>query len=403
MKRSGQADLPLHYGKVPPWLYDRMAVLGRAITESVVMEYGKSEFLRRMSEPFWFQSLGVVMGMDWHSSGITTSVMGALRKAINPMSNELGIYICGGRGKYSRQTPDELLKIGEKTGLDGHRYVHYSKLTAKIDNAAIQDGFQLYLHSFILSSDGEWSVIQQGMNDNTRMARRYHWHSKNIKSFVEEPHTSIIGKNQGLILNLTDKNAKSTRKGIIQVSKEFPEKIIKETTKLIMPVNHDVQVKDLDLKRLGAVLAIAYDRKFEQFEDLLMLKGLGPKTLRSLTLVSEVIHGTPSRFKDPARFSFAHGGKDGHPFPAQTWVYDETLLFLKNAIQQSKIGYYDKQRALKRIVSLITKLEKDFIPNQELFKRYIKKEKKESKYFGGRTVFDKSCKKGDKGQQLELF
>lgn len=400
MKRSGRADLPLHYGKVPSWLYQRMASMGLAITESILLNYGSSEFIRRISDPFWFQSLGAALGMDWHSSGITTSVMGSLKQAINPRSSELGIYICGGRGKHSRKTPDELLKIADTVGLKGYELVKSSKLTAKIDNTAIQDGFQLYLHSFILSKDGEWAVVQQGMNGSERLARRYHWHSKNIKSFIEEPHTSVIGENKGKILNLTDKNARPTHVGILSVAGEHPDRMLREIQKLVMPGNHDVQSKDVDLKRLGTVLALAYEEQFQNFEELLLLKGLGPKTLRSLTLVSEVIHGTPSRFKDPARFSFAHGGKDGHPFPVQTKVYDESLMFLKNAIHSAKIGHYDKQRAIKKITGLLTKLEKDFIPNPDHFEKYIAKEVRESKQVGGRTVFDDKKEKKPQSRLL---
>ena len=409
MKRSGQADLPLHYGKVPPWLYERMSKLGRAIAEVIVQEYGSEEFVRRMSDPFWFQALGAVLGMDWHSSGITTSVLGALKRAINPISKDLGIYICGGRGKYSRKTPDELLEIGNKTGLNANSLVRYSRLTAKIDNTAIQDGFQLYLHSFILTGKGHWSVIQQGMNDGSSMARRYHWHSKNIRSFVEDPHTSIIGRNQGEILNLTDRKAGGTRSGILNVTHEAPAKMLSEIKKMIMPAHHHVSVKDVDLKRLGTVLAMAYDRKFHDFEELMLLRGLGPKTLRSLTLVSEIIHGTPSRFKDPARFSFAHGGKDGVPFPVQTKIYDSSILQLKNAVHSAKIGHYDKQRAIKSLSRILLKLEQDFIPDPAHFEKYIEKEVKDSPAVGGRTVFDGKDKKlGKKNkksgpQQLKLF
>jgi hypothetical protein len=403
MKRSGKADLPLHYGKVPFWLYQRMASMGLAITESIVLNYGAAEFIRRMSDPFWFQSLGAALGMDWHSSGITTSVMGSLKQAINPHSKELGIYICGGRGKHSRKTPDELIQISDTQGLNAHYLVKASKLTAKIDNTAIQDGFQLYLHSFVLTKDGDWAVIQQGMNSDSKLARRYHWHSKNVKSFVEEPHTSVIGTNQGEILNLTDKEAKPAHVGILNVTTEHPDRMVREIQHMIMPRNHDVQCKDVDLKRLGTVLALAYEKQFQNFEELLLLKGLGPKTLRSLTLISEVIHGTPSRFKDPARFSFAHGGKDGHPFPVQTRVYDDSLLFLKNAIHQAKIGYYDKQRAMKKITGLLKKLESGFIPSPDHFDKYIAKEIKESKDVGGRTVFDNKTEKKTEPRQLKLF
>ena len=234
MKRSGSADLPLHYGQVPPWLAQRMAKLALAITESILMEYGKAEVIRRLSNPFWFQSLGAVMGMDWHSSGITTSVMGALKKAINPLSKELGIYICGGKGKFSRETPNELLRIADQTGLNGTELVRASKLSAKVDNTAVQDGFQLYLHSFILSSDGEWAVVQQGMSDASSTARRYHWHSANLESFVEEPHTGICGINQGNILNLTSKEAGDTRNTILSMTDESPNHMIAEIQKLVI-------------------------------------------------------------------------------------------------------------------------------------------------------------------------
>ena len=384
--RSGQADLPLHSGKVPPWLYERMTRMARAIVEAVVADDGKSSFLSKISDPYWFQALGSVLGMDWHSSGITTSVMGALKQAINPISGELGLFVCGGRGSYSRRTPDELLNYSGKTGLDGKALVRASRLTAKIDNTAIQDGFQIYLHSFIISDTGEWSVVQQGMNGPVGMARRYHWHSTGVRSFVEEPHASIVGENMGKILNLTDTNADATRQGILDITRESPVKMIDEIRLMVLPSHHDVTYRDVDLKRLGAVLAIAYDRKFKDFEDLLLLDGLGPKTLRSLTLVSEVIYGTPSSFNDPARFSFANGGKDGKPFPVQTSVYDETFQYLRQAIDKAKLGIYDRQRAIKGLVPLVDRLEQNFIPNMEHFSKFIDKEIKESPDHGGKTT-----------------
>lgn len=342
LKRSGSTDLPLHYGHVPPWLAQRMAKLGLAITESILAEYGRSEVIRRLSNPFWFQSLGAVMGMDWHSSGITTSVMGALKKSINPLSKELGIYICGGKGKYSRETPSELLKIADKTGLNGGELVRASKLSAKVDNTAIQDGFQLYLHSFVLSSDGDWAVVQQGMSAFSSTARRYHWHSQNLKSFVEEPHTGVCGINQGKILNLTANDASTTRASMLSITDERPDKMIAEIQKLVMPAHHDVKAKDVDLKRLGSILWLAQEKKPSDFEELLMLEGMGPRTLQSMALVSEVIYGTPSRFSDPARYAFANGGKDGHPFPVPVNVYDETIRVLQKAVEMAKIGNSDK-------------------------------------------------------------
>lgn len=388
--RSGQADLPLHGGKLPPWLYERMARMARAIVEAVVADYGKSSFLSKISDPYWFQALGSALGMDWHSSGITTSVMGALRQAVNPIYKELGLYVCGGRGGFSRRTPEELRNYSDKTGLDGDALVRSSRLTAKIDNTAIQDGFQIYLHSFIISNTGEWSVVQQGMNGPAGMARRYHWHSPGVRSFVEEPHASIVGENLGKILNLTDIKADLTRQGILDITRENPVKMIDEIRLMVLPSHHDVTYRDVDLKRLGAVLAIAYDRKFQDFEDLLLLEGLGPKTLRSLTLVSEVIHGTPSSFNDPARFSFANGGKDGKPFPVQTSVYDETFQYLRTAIDKAKLGIYDKQRAIRGLVPLVDRLEQYIIPDMEQFSKLINKEIRESPDHGGKTAAGKT-------------
>jgi hypothetical protein len=345
-----------------------MTRLGGAIIEAIILEYGKEEVLRRMSDPFWFQSLGCVMGMDWHSSGITTSVMGTLKAALNPRARELGIYICGGKGAKSRQTPAELLKIADKTGLDGNHLVHCSKLSAKVDNTALQDGFQLYLHTFILTDNGEWAVVQQGMNEQSHMARRYHWHSAQLKSFVEEPHTAVHGQNQGLILNLTAKAAESARAGIVNITLEKPSVSLPEIKRLVMPAHHDVRTKDVDLKRLGAALTLAHDKGINDFESLLMLEGVGPRTLQSLTLVSEVIYGTPARFSDPARFSFAHGGKDGHPFPVPTKIYDETISVLKTAVDKAKLGVTDKQAAIRNLTKVAQDTEQFFHPHDGLIK-----------------------------------
>ena len=400
--KSGHADLPLHYGKVPEWLAQRMSLLGGAIVESIVIEYGRDVLLQKISDPFWFQSLGCVLGMDWHSSGITTSVMGALKRSVNKKSADLGIYICGGRGKQSRQTPAELLAIADRTGLDGNLLVHNSRLSAKIDNTAIQDGFQLYLHSFVVSKEGNWAVVQQGMNTNEKMARRYHWHSPSIKSFIEEPHTFIYGQNQGQILNLTDKAAAPTRSGILDLMTENPDKIMREIRKLIMPDHHDVRAEDVNLKRLGSVLALAHDNPVQNMESLLLLEGVGPRTIQSLTLVSEIIHGTPSRFSDPARFSFAHGGKDGHPFPVPITIYDESIQILDKAVQNARLGDNDKSEALKNLSKVSAQLEKDFQPNNR-FDDLIQEERNNSWKYEGRTVMGKAKKpKGNNGQ-LELF
>lgn len=402
MKR-GSADLPLHYGTVPPWLANRMMLLGGAIVEAIIIEYGRPALLQRLSDPFWFQSLGCVLGMDWHSSGITTSVMNALKKAINKRSAELGVYVCGGRGKSSRETPAELMEIAYKTGLNGDELVKHSKLSAKVDNTAVQDGFQLYLHSFVLTQEGEWAVIQQGMNGHSRMARRYHWLSSTLKSFMEEPHTSVCGKNQGLILNLTDRQAVSTKQGILELTKENPDKLMNEVS-LILPSHHDVRVEDVNLKRLGAALILAHETDIADMESLLLLQGVGPRTLQSLTLVSEVIHGTPSRFSDPARFSFAHGGKDGHPFPVPTKVYDETIQVFDKAIHQAKLGYKDKSEALKNLSKISQGIETNYTP-RNFFNEVIQHERDTSYKYGGKTVFG-DAKKPDKpteNRQLSLW
>jgi uncharacterized protein len=403
MKRSGSADLPLHYGTVPQWLAERMARLGLAISESIISEHGACELLRRLSDPFWFQSFGAVMGMDWHSSGITTSVLAALKRAINPQSKQLGIFICGGKGRFSKDAPKELLSVAEQTGLEGSDLVRSSKLSAKVDNTAVQDGFQLYTHNFIVSRSGEWTVIQQGMRTGDKTARRYHWHSENIKSFVEEPHTAVCGISQGEILNLTAKEASPTREGMLMITREKPELMLQEIQQLILPAHHDVRSEDVDLKRLGSILWLANDSQPENFEELLLLQGVGPRTLQSLTLVSEVIHGTPSRFKDPARFAFAHGGKDGHPFPVPIKVYDETISTLQIAVRKSKLGQTEKQQAITALTQIAQRAERDFIP-QDNFDALIQKERDESWKFDGRTVFEKSKpRRLSRGVQLRLF
>jgi hypothetical protein len=403
MKRSGSADLPLHNGFVPQWLYERMAKLGLAMTEAILSEYGRQAFLSRISDPFWFQSFGAVMGMDWHSSGMTTAITGALKRAVNPHSKELGIYICGGKGKSSRNAPNELRAVGDQTGLDGEELVRWSKLSAKVDNTAVQDGFQLYIHNFIVSREGDWSVVQQGMREGDATARRYHWHSQGVRSFVEEPHAAVCGINQGPILNLTATEADKTKQAILSITREKPEILMQQFQHLAMPDHHDVRAKDVDLKRLGSVLWLAHDTSPKNFEELLLLEGVGPRTIRSLTLVSEIIHGTPSRFRDPARFSFAHGGKDGHPFPVPTKTYDEVIDALQKAVRTARLGQGDKAQALKKLHEIAARAEKDFLPADNL-EKFIQKERQESWQYGGRTVFGEAKPvKRSKGVQLRLF
>ena len=453
IRNSGHADLPLHTGTVPRWLADRMMVLGTLITESLVENFGPDEVLVRLSDPLWFQSFGAVMGMDWHSSGITTSVMYALKRGLNPRAKELGIYVCGGRGKYSRMTPDELLDIAAQEGLNGDELVRNSKLVAKVDNNAVQDGFQLYQHNFVLTRNGNWAVVQQGMNGAEKKARRYHWCSTNLRSFVEEPHSGVVGDNRGKILNLTDVEARSARSSILEMSREEPERMLREIVQIgkpasemillqggkvstktggvagatpaervatnevgaqgetspsciqgelfpelvcqveveekgrsiIMPAHHEVREQDVDLKRLGGVLATAYQAQPQDFDSLLLTPGLGPRTLQSLALVSEVIYGTPSRFTDPARFSFAHGGKDGHPFPVPLKIYDESIRVLRDSIEKSKLGYKDKSDCIRRLHTAALNVERNCAPEVD-FDAAIRYEREHSKEWDGKTV-----------------
>lgn len=385
MKRAGKADLALMRGSIPHWLFDRMTKLSLPIVESIILEYGKQEFLRRLSDPFWFQSFGAVIGMDWNSSGVTTAVMSALKKSLNPHAKDLGIYVCGGKGKDSLQTPNELVSIGEKTGLNGNELARLSRLTAKIDSTAIQDGFQVYMHYFVVSDEANWSIIQQGMQTETSKARRYHWNSDSIQSFVEEPHTAICGEFQGEILNLVDKQSIPTQSAILNIAKENPEKMLAEIKHLILPNYCDLKAKDVDLKRLGSILWLAQETETQNFEDLLLLKGLGPRTLQSLALVSEVIHGTSSRFSDPARFAFAHGGKGGRPFPVPTKIYDQTIETLRNSVEKAKIGESDKLNAIKKLTELAQASEANFVANDN-FEALLQKEKDDAWKYGGKTI-----------------
>src|SRR5215831_7200284 len=362
MKRSGVADLPLHGGRVPEWLADRMTQLSTAIAESIVCHCGAGELLSRLSDPFWFQALGCVMGMDWHSSGITTSVLGALKRGLNPRARELGLYICGGRGHHSRRTPDELRAIADGHGLNGEELVRTSRLTARIDNNAIADGFQIYLHTFILSTRGAWTVVQQGMNESTGLARRYHWHSAAIRDFTCEPHTGIVGQNQGAILNLVDSQAKPAQDALLKIVRERPERTLVEFRKLIAPRHHDVCVEDVSVHRLGAVLAVAYEKEFRDFASLLLLENVGPRTLQSMALIAEVIHGAPTRFSDPARFSFALGGKDGHPFPVPLKTYDESVTLLRHALDRAKIDDREKLDGFRSLDRFVRAVEKRLAP-----------------------------------------
>jgi uncharacterized protein len=386
MKQSGMADVPLYRGSIPGWLFERMTSLSLAITEAILLDKGRDEFLRRLADPLWFQSFGAVLGMDWNSSGVTTAVMGALKRSLNPRAAELGLYICGGKGKQSLQTPAELEAVGNKTGLDGLALARYSRLSAKVDNTAVQDGFQLYLHNFVVSQEGHWSVVQQGMNGHEAIARRYHWHSAGLQSFVEEPHTGVCGESQGQILNLVAHEASPSRSAMLQIVAENPDQMLAEIKRVVLPTHHEVRASDVNLKRLGGILYLAQEHQPTEFEELLLLPGLGPRTLQSLALVSEVIHGTPTRFSDPARYTFAHGGKGGRPYPVPVAVYDQTIETLRITVEQAKLGQTDRQHALKKLTVLAQRAEENFVPNDN-FEQVLQKERDDSHKYGGRTVY----------------
>ena len=385
MQRSGTADLPLHYGRVPQWLAERMTLLGREITLTLIEEEGTAGVLTRLANPFWFQALGAVMGMDWHSSGITTSVMGALKRGLNPLADQTGLHFCGGRGRQSVATPSEITLVAEKTGRDPVSLIDASRLSAKVDNTCVQDGFSLYLHCFVLSREGDWTVVQQGMNDSSRLARRYHWHSATLTDFLSDPQTGIVGRNVGTILNLSDSRANRARDAITDFIRHPPALQLRELRSLMLPATHHITRADVDAKRLGGVLTLAWERQCSSFVQTLLLPGVGPRTLQSLALVAEVIYGAPCRFSDPARFSFALGGKDGHPFPVPLTVYDETIDSMRNGIARARLGHSDKTQALRALHTLATRIEK--LPGVHAdSQRVIERERACSRRYGGKTV-----------------
>src|SRR6188508_1820474 len=384
---TGTADLPLHGGRVPAWLASRMARLGRVIVEAITHEYGRTEVLRRLSNPFWFQSFGAVMGMDWHSSGITTSVIGALKRGLAPVERELGLHVCGGRGRHSRRTPDELTALGDSVGLDAPALVRASRLVAKVDSAAVQDGFELYLHGFIVADDGAWVVVQQGMNGARRQARRYHWLWDRAGAFIDEPHAAIEGRPGGDIVNLVDRRAASARGEMVDLVRGDPETALADLARLRLPAHHDVRAEDIDLRRLGKTLAAVAARGPADFADLMLVPGVGARTLFALALVAEVVHGAPSRFADPARFSLAHGGKDGHPFPVPLKVYDETIAVLKRAVDRARLGEGDRLAAIKRLDEQARRIDAVAMTPAQ-FDRAVAAERAAKASLGGRTVVD---------------
>lgn len=396
-----------------------MTRLGAVITEAVVQHYGRDELFRRLANPFWFQSFGAVMGMDWHSSGITTSVLGALKRGLTPLSGELGIHVCGGRGAQSRKTPGELLEIGDRVGIDGASLATKSRLIAKVDSAAVQDGFDLYLHGFIVADDGKWVVIQQGMNGERRQARRYHWLSEGLTSFLDSPHAAIEGREQGEIINLADRRAERSRSEQLDLLASIgPDGIIREFNALerqaevndkielqptlpylIMPAHHDVREEDVNMRRLHGNLAAAADRGPVDFQELLLTPGVGARTVKALAMVAEVVHGAPCRFSDPARFSLAHGGKDRHPFPVPLKVYDETISVMKSAVRKGRLGRDEGLSALKRLDDQSRMLER-YVTGPDL-KEIVAGEFDRSYSYGGRSVFGWEPPSESDGDRIE--
>lgn len=386
---------------MPAWLGERMSRLGAVIAEAIVLEYGRDEFLRRLAHPFWFQSFGAVMGMDWHSSGITTSVIGALKRGLKPLSSELGVHVCGGRGKHSRATPGELVAVGERTGMDGAALARTSRLVAKVDSAAVQDGFELYLHGFIVTDDGRWVVVQQGMDGDRLQARRYHWLGEGLESFLDDPHAAVDGHEQGAIVNLADRRASDSRMRQLELLADIgPDGVVREVARielpprqpaqallphLTMPAHHAVRSEDVVLRRLHGALAAAAEQGPKDFPELLLVPGIGARTVRALALVAEVVHGAPSRFSDPARFSFAHGGKDRHPYPVPTKVLDHSIAVMKSAVRKAKLGHTEELAAIKRLDRQARLLEASAEgPSVPVL---VAQEYLRSAEYGGRSVF----------------
>ena len=380
-----------------------MASLGRVIVEAIVLHYGRDEFLTRLAHPFWFQSFGAVMGMDWHSSGITTSVIGALKRGLAPVGDELGLYVCGGRGRHSRKTPAELTELSERLGLDAPALVRSSRLVAKVDSAAVQDGYALYLHGFIVAADGKWAVVQQGMNTESKVARRYHWRSEGLRSFVDAPHAAIEGREGGEVVNLTDRRAARARQAQIELLEQGPDRVVDVLgdlsgvssrapralqlglPNLQLPAHHDVRASDVVLRRVHGALAAAAQAAPRDFADLLLTPGVGARTVWSLAMVAEVVHGAPCRFTDPARFSLAHGGKDGHPYPVPLDVYDETMRVMRQAVDRARLGREDRLEAVRRLDEQARRLE-GWVSGPT-FSQLLSREQASSGAYGGRTVF----------------
>jgi hypothetical protein len=353
--RTGYANLPLHGGKAPRWLFQRMTRLAREVAAWVVQERGPQELLIRLSDPFWFQAFGCVLGFDWHSSGLTTTTCGALKEALRGLDRELGLFVAGGKGAVSRRTPDEILEKAEKHGIaaDPYGLIYASRMSAKVDSSAVQDGYQVYHHCFVFTRNGDWAVVQQGMNEGTGFARRYHWISNGVESFVNEPHAAVCSDALGSpILNLVAAESEEAREVSTHLAGLPPDRIashLKRLRELSLPRQHEVSLSQINPDRLEKIFLKTYERQPEDFETLLGLPGVGPKTLRALSLIAELVHGVPTSLRDPARFSFAHGGKDGHPYPVDRDAYDRSIQLLHTALEKAKLGDRERLEALRRL------------------------------------------------------
>ena len=356
-RHTGTASLPLHGGKAPPWLFARMVLLAREIIIYMVSEQGPREVLRRLSDPFWFQAFGCVLGFDWHSSGVTTTACGAVKEGIRELEQELGLFAAGGKGRTSRRTPGEIAAACEQLGRDPATLVYASRTSAKVDSAAVQDGYQLYHHAFFFTREGDWCVVQQGMSDATKMARRYHWLSEHVQSFVEEPHEAVCCDASGETLNLVAAESEGVRRGSTELAAQSPAETLKALARvpsLTMPARHTLFPEmDVASGHLRKILTVTYERAPADFETLLGIEGVGPKTLRALTLASELVHGSPASLRDPARFAFAHGGKDGTPFPVDRPTYDRTIEILGTAINRAAVGRSEKVQAFRRLAQFV--------------------------------------------------
>ncbi len=353
--RTGTTKLPLHGGKCPPWLFQKMQNLAGLIVEAVLLEFSSAEMLKRLSDPYWFQGLGCVLGFDWHSSGLTTTTCAALKEGIKGKEKELGFFIAGGKGKTALQTPHEIEILGTECALDNNlkKLQYTSRLVAKVDNAAMQDGFDLYQHCLFFNSKGDWAVVQQGMDGDNSWARRYHWLREEVEDFVSRPHSAICSDyQQRNILNLVSPESKDNRENSLELSRETPEKVLKEwasikknETTLNLPRSHPLPQG----KKIFNAFKKAYEEQSQSYQQLLGIKGIGPQSLRALSLIAELSFGSIPDRRDPARYSFAHGGKDGHPYPVNKETFEHSIHVLQEAVNKSKIGENEKMHSLKRL------------------------------------------------------